>query len=486
MFDMDQEARSFGVTAVENRFILDYLPAAKGDYIKVYLWALYACREKGEDYSLDEMAQDLMLTRPEVEAALRYWERRALLARVRENPPLFRFYSPTQRAQSPAAMEVDTEYVAFAETVYAIFADIRKVTPSEISQAWEWVQDIGLKPEAVIMLLQHCISQRGAHFSFKIAERLAVSMKEAGADTPDAAEAFLQHDQAVHDGVKKVLSRMGKRRLASDDETALYEKWIGEWGFDQQAVLDACREMTSGDPSFKYLDGILNGLRLRGDARTGEQVKKQLDLEKEQKEKAQEVFTRLGSRLSGPAAARVYQSLLEIQPHEVLLLAADECCRNEKNKGNIENMQALLESWRSRGLVTRESVKEYLSRYREANLALKEMFDACGYDGKPTEKDRQLYEKWKTYHYDRELMLFAAEQARAATGNRISYLSKVLEAWHEAGITDISQAKAQRSPQQKKGGKTVSAQQYGQRQYTEEELLAVSDDLIEEARRQRG
>ena len=35
-------------------------------------------------------------------------------------------------------------------------------------------------------------------------------------------------------------------------------------------------------------------------------------------------------------------------------------------------------------------------------------------------------------------------------------------------------------------GKTVSAQAYTQRQYTEDELLAVSDDLLEEARRLRG
>jgi hypothetical protein len=33
--------------------------------------------------------------------------------------------------------------------------------------------------------------------------------------------------------------------------------------------------------------------------------------------------------------------------------------------------------------------------------------------------------------------------------------------------------------------KKVSAQAYGQRQYTEEELLSVSDDLMEEARRMR-
>lgn len=37
-----------------------------------------------------------------------------------------------------------------------------------------------------------------------------------------------------------------------------------------------------------------------------------------------------------------------------------------------------------------------------------------------------------------------------------------------------------------KRGKTVSAQRYGQREYTEEELDAVSPDLIEEARAQRG
>ena len=32
MFEFDQNALAFGVTALENRFLLDYLPAAKGDY----------------------------------------------------------------------------------------------------------------------------------------------------------------------------------------------------------------------------------------------------------------------------------------------------------------------------------------------------------------------------------------------------------------------------------------------------------------------
>ena len=480
MFDWDQEAAAFGVTALENRFITDYLPAAKGDYVKVYLWGLYACAHKRPDDSPEQIAQELGMAPAEVEAALRYWERRALISRVGDKPPQYRFYSPTQRQLSPgAALGVDGEYVSFAEAVYAAFGDRRKVNPAEIARAWEWVQDVGLTPEAVLMLLQHCIAQRGPHFSFQAAERLAVSMKEAGVAGPDDAESFLQHNQAVHDGARKVLSRMGKRRLPSDDELALYEKWIGPWQFSPQAVLAACRETTSGDPSFKYLDGILSGLRARGEARTETQVQKQLDREKSEKDRAQEVFSRLG----GPAAARQYQALLEIQPHPVLLLAADECRRNHKN---LEDMQLLLESWKRRGLETEEAVQGYIRLRLAQNAALREIFEACGHAARPTDADRALYQKWQGFGYDQELILCAAEQARAAQGSKTAYLDKVLEAWHEAGITDVSQARARKKPEGKRGGKTVSAQQYAQRQYTEEELLAVSDDLIEEARKQRG
>ena len=486
MFELDQEARAFGVTCVENRFLTDYLPAAKGDYVKVYLWGLYACAHKEPDYSLEEMAHELDLSVSDIEAALRYWERRSLVSRISDNPPQYRFFSAVQRNMSPSgAVQADMEYVSFAEAVYAAFGDRRKVKPSEISMAWEWVKDIGLSPEAVLMLLHHCIGQRGVNFSFRIAERLAVSMKEAGVQSPDDAEAFLQHDQAVHEGTRKTLSRMGKRRLPTDDELALYEKWITDWQFEPQAILDACREMTSGDPSFKYLDGILNRLHKESNVKTGTQVQKQFDLEEDEKKKAQEVFTRLGmGRFSGPAAVRQYREMLAVQPHEVLLLAADKCF---KTKHNLEDMTNLIEAWKKRGLQTEADVRQYVDKVAEQNALLKEVFEACGHNGRPTEADRKLYEKWAGFGYNQELILCAAEQARSAEANKIGYLNRVLEMWHDAGITDISQARARKKPEEKKkSGKTVSAQQYGQRQYSEEELLAVSDDLIEEARKQRG
>ena len=487
MFEMDQDATFYGVTAIENRFLLDYLPAAKGDFIKVYLWGLFACAHKSSDYTLEEMSQELFLTVPDIEAALRYWERRGLVTRLSDHPVQYRFYSPSQRQQTAGTpLQADARQVDFSEAVYALFGDRRKVSPAEIALAWEWVQDIGLQPEVVLMLLSHCMDQRGVQFSFKKAEPLAVRMKEENILTTDDADTFLRHHQAVHDGTRKLLSRMGKRRLPSDDELALYEKWLDEWHFEPRAILDACKETTGGDPSFKYLDGILKGLKERGSGGTAQQVQQQLKQEQDEKKRVQEVFRRLGVTLDTPAALRLYKEFAALQPHEVMLLAADECSRT-KRQAKAEDMLSLLEAWKNKGLTNEADVKAYLEKFREANLALRSIFDACGHSGRPTAADRALYEKWRSM-MDEDLILFAAEQARNAQGSKMAYLDQVIELWHEAGITDISQAKARKKPENKisKGGKTVSAQQYTQRSYTEDELLSVSDDLIEEARKQRG
>lgn len=490
MFERDKESLAFGITAVDNSFLMDYLPAAKGDYIKVYLWGLFGCQAMDDTYSITEMANDLFLSVPEVEAALRYWERRALVTRISQSPARYRFHSPLQRKLAPAAMQVDQGYVSFAESIYAIFGEMRKISPAEIALSWEWVKDVGLSPEAVLLLISHCISQRGVHFSFKKAEPLAIRMKEDQVITPEDAEAFLQHDQQVHEGAKRVLSRMGKRRFASDDELALYDKWLTQWGFSQEAILDACSETTKGDPSFKYLDGILGGIRSRGQARTGDSVKKQLEKEQDEKEKAYDILNRMNLSLHPAVAVNYYRQCLAIQPHEVIALAADECSRSRK--ANIEDLLRMLESWKKqRGITDAAGAQKFLDWFREANLALKEIFDACGHTGKPAESDRLLYEKWKKWGMDRDLLLFAAEQSRVAEGSKIAYLDKVLEMWHEAGITDISQASARRRPPRPAQGalpqgKIVNAQRYGQRDYTEAELLSVSEDLLEEARKQRG
>lgn len=486
MFERDQNARDFGVTPIENLFIREYLPAAKGDYVKVYLWGLFQSQQPSADYGVQEMAKELEMTVSEVESALRYWERRALVSQISTEPAVYRFYSVFQRMHMGQLSDTaDNEYTSFAESVYAAFGDKRKVKPAEIARAWEWVQDIGLKPEVVLMLINHCITLMRPQFSFKRAEALAVSMKENKVETAEDADTFLRNDLDIHKGAQDVLRQLGRRgRMPSEPELNLYRKWRMEWHYDHQAILNACNETAKGEPTFAYLDGILGGIRSRGEARTGAAVALQLQQEKDENTLVKEVMDKLGAKMMVQTAANFYRQWRKTFPHAVLLLAAGECARSG---GKVDTMDKLLSSWQEKNLTTEAAVTEYLDHVNDVNSHLLTLFEACGYTSRPTAADRTLYEKWQSFGMDMSLMTHAAEQSRVAQGNKITYLDKVLTAWHEAGITDISQAKSTKKEPAPSKRRTVSAQQYTQRTYTEEELGGEAlRQLLEEAQKENG
>lgn len=93
------------------------------------------------------------------------------------------------------------------------------------------MEDLGLPPEVVILLLQHMMHQRGKGFSIKTASKLAAQLADENARTIDDAEQVLSRDTIVWEGCRKVLRRMGKRRMPTEDEAALYLKWYREWRF---------------------------------------------------------------------------------------------------------------------------------------------------------------------------------------------------------------------------------------------------------------
>lgn len=103
------------------------------------------------------------------------------------------------------------------------------------------------------------------------------------------------------------------------------------------------------------------------------------------------------------------------------------------------------------------------------------------------------YEELKSFLSDGlsdGLIRFAVDDA-CGHGNRTwSYVAKILNRYVVQGIRTVDQARAEKTEHEKNSvrssGKRVSAQDYEQRSYSEEELLAVSDDLLEEARRQRN
>lgn len=360
MFEADQQLKTFGVTVVENLFITEYLQGAKGDHIKVYLSLLYHCQHTREDIGLEELASGLDMSLTQVESALRYWERRRLIERLNDDPPRYRLYHLGQRFLTGHSMEGgDAAYISFNEAVYALFGADRKVRPAEISAAYEWVSDIGLSQEAVIMLLNYMKDTRGKNFSFKSAEKMAVDMKEAGVMSPEEAEDFLGHSRAVHDGARAVLRRFNFRRLPTEDELSLYKKWTGEWGFTPDAILIACAEtVKAATPSFGYLNGVLEGIRRRGGSGDAKKIEAHITRESESLTGAREVLNALGLRTAATTVQKAYEALLTLAPHDMIILAAKEVARR---RGRFEDIERQLTAWKSKGITDAAKASQALS-----------------------------------------------------------------------------------------------------------------------------
>lgn len=151
---------------------------ANGAFVKVYLYGLMQCYYPQEGMDIARMASDLCMTEDEVLKAFRYWERKGLVRRVSDKPPVYRYTNVKQHSMLGVSAQTDPEYAAFAESVYALFGNERSIHGKEISECYEWVETLGLPAEVVIMLLQHMIATKGKGFKIKTAEKLAMSLAE--------------------------------------------------------------------------------------------------------------------------------------------------------------------------------------------------------------------------------------------------------------------------------------------------------------------
>ena len=121
MFGFDERYAVFDVTPVDNQFILEYLPAAKGDYVKVYLYGLTQCCHPQADMDMTSLSRELGMTEEEVQSAYRYWERKGLVQRISDHPPAYRYINVKQLMFSGVAAQTDPAYEAFSEALYGLF-----------------------------------------------------------------------------------------------------------------------------------------------------------------------------------------------------------------------------------------------------------------------------------------------------------------------------------------------------------------------------
>ncbi len=477
MFGFDEQYAYYGVTPVDNQFILEYLPNATGDAVRVYLYGLMQCYHPQQAMDIAQMARELSLSEDAILTAYRHWERKGLVRRIADNPPAFRYVSIKQLTMTGGAVPVDHEYEAFASAVYGLFGNDRRLHGAEMSRCYEWVEEMGLPAEVVVYLIREMIAQHGKTVAIKTIEKRAAMLAEEEVHSVEDAEVVLTRDKAVWDGSRAVIRRFGKRRAPSEDEQAMYRTWHVDWGFSQEDILAACAETVKGEPTFAYLGGILSRLRAQQKT-TG--VEKALQQEKDAAAplKALLKVMKLQNVTINEGTLAVYADMRALYPDNIILMAGKECAKRGKD---FEDVQQTLRNWKRNGLVSAEDVNRYMKQVDDANDFLLMLYEVLGVSVKPNAADRRLAKKWlETYGYD---MGFVTQCAAWAIGKEkpMLYLDTVLGRFHEKGISTVEAAMQERENHQQtlakqpaqanpvRGPKVVEQQNYTQREYTHSE-----------------
>lgn len=439
----DENAALFDSTPVENMFITEYMLHAPGGFVKVYLYALMLCYHNAERMSLATMAKDLDMTEDEVERAFKYWAREGLCRQVGDQPVRYTFYNLKQitltRAQTPSEQLYNRDFVEEINRVL----DAQTVSSADLQKIFDWVDVLELPEEVVLMLLQtEKQNSRTGRVSIAIADRVAREWAQGGVRTVEDVEKIVIIGRERENNLRKLLARLGMRRTPSDDEKAMYTKWLDEWGFTPEAIQEACRETTKGTPTMAYLDGILLRQHQLG-RHDAQMLSSGIAKERTARDFAREVYAGLGRTGITPTQddLAVIGGWRERGFTDELILMAVTAAHRRAGGGTMEDVDGLLEKWKQQGMMTPDAVRAEAGRIRALNAQLREIYDAAGLEKRPNASDRALLCRWAGemgMSYD--LILLAAQYARGG-GSPMLVTGRILADWQRAGIHTLEAAR---------------------------------------------
>ena len=215
------------------------------------------------------------LSEPEIAPATDYY--------VQEQVPTFEKPSyTTDQLREFKKTEVASELFFFAEQYIG-----RTLNPSEMKTLLFFTDVLHFSNELIDYLLQYCV-ERGKK-DFKYIEKVAVNWAESGITTCEQAqETAGKYDKNTYE----VMKELGKNSSPTRKEMEFINRWIKEYHFPMDVILEACQRTVLATDShrFEYADGILKSWK-QGNVRQKSDVF-QMD---EQHQRSKKVVTKTTS-----------------------------------------------------------------------------------------------------------------------------------------------------------------------------------------------
>ncbi len=258
-------------TSVENLFINEYMAAAPGDFVKVYLFAqMYA--DLGQEISNEEIAKYLSMEHEDVLRAWTYWEKMGVIRKIRhESADKFdydvefvllkeQFYGDKE-SRHPAGLDQGMQSAMGDREVQEMFRAIEKaggsvLSGTEMMEIVSWINDFNAAPEVIAYGYAYCVKRKKKNIKYIAA--VVSSWTRLGLRDAAAVEKYLSEIDKKNHIYKRIFQALGFSRNATEQERKIMDTWFDEMEFSLDKVLDACSKTTGiANPNINYVNKVL-------------------------------------------------------------------------------------------------------------------------------------------------------------------------------------------------------------------------------------
>lgn len=260
------KSNSINYTPVSNVFIENFMPKARGEFVKVYLLMLKYTSSGEIGVNSTITASTLNLLESDIMNALNYWNDEGVINLV----PVDKFgnfnveFIDLDNIDPNTVPEVNLLDELNKDSIRGTMKEIERIlgrplNPNEMENYLGWQNQFNFSPELILLLIEYCVSKGKSDCRYF--EKVAIGWYDSGVRTMDDAQTHIKQHEDKWIKYRKILAYLGiKDSEIMKPQQDLLNKWVNEWGFPIEVIEKAAKicfeRLNRAD--FKYMDGILN------------------------------------------------------------------------------------------------------------------------------------------------------------------------------------------------------------------------------------
>lgn len=469
-----QEKSDVSFTVIDNVFITQFMPLSDHRCVEVYLYGLFLCGAHQNENTMDTMCRELDMTQEDILTAFSYWEELGLV-HIHKSDEIKVVYLPARSDRSILKKIKSSKYHEFCAQMQTVISG-RMISTNEFNEYFYFLETTLFQPEALVSVAAYCVEMKGNNINYPYILKIARDFNTQHILTVEAIKEKLSQRSRYGEDLKLVLSALKLKRAAEYYDKEMYERWVKDYNFTLDVILKVARGVKTG--GVNKLNSLLEEYYKRN-LLSVKEIEEYQKTKEQLFETAKEINAQLGvyyQSLEAEISEYILPWITKGYDKQTLLIIALYCFKN--NVRTLEGMARTVERFYKLGLVDGAAINQYIGQVLQRDKEIKKLLEALGLLRNVNVSDRAAYKLWREEWDTAEDVIFYGASLSAGASNPMAYLNKLLSNWRQKGVKNIEQAKKQsvQAPYASTQRENVFLN-YPQRDYSEEDLRALFDDI---------